>query len=153
MVVAQLDVLKLAEAAGSDRHGQIPATIARRSRTPPPRQAWRLIDQAVPAALLRVQWARAKTVEGRVACTILRRNSGALRAPSGGRSFERDAQRIGIGDGEVELFETDDSPSAVFHQDDFVARLFADVLLGSVCEPDCECLAFPSWNTFSSAIF
>src|SRR6266849_5313803 len=107
MAVAQLDVLELGEAAGSDRHGQIPARIARRARRPPGRRGGgRLIDQAVPAALLRVQWASAKTVEGRVACTILRRNSGALRAPSGGRSFERDAQRIGIGDGEVELFET-----------------------------------------------
>src|SRR2546422_5890163 len=56
--------------------------------------------------------------------------------------FERHAQRVGVGDREVELLEANDVSIAIFHEHDFVARFFADVLLRSIREPDRERLAF-----------
>jgi hypothetical protein len=53
----------------------------------------------------------------------------AFDARSSRSGLKLHAQRVGIGDREVELFKPDDAPSAVFHEHDFVARFLADVFL------------------------
>ena len=62
---------------------------------------------------------------------------------SGWRRLESDAQRIRIGNREVELLKSDDATVAIFHQHDFIAGFFADVFLRAIGEPHRERLAVP----------
>jgi hypothetical protein len=47
-----------------------------------------------------------------------------------------------LGRQEVQPLEADDSPLAIPHQHHIVVRLFADVFVLRIVEPDAQCVAF-----------
>src|SRR5256885_1957002 len=59
--------------------------------------------------------------EARSVCNAL------LGGVSNSECFKSDAQWPRLRKGEIEFFKTDNTPSDVLHQDDFIASLFANV--------------------------